>query len=246
MVNKKLNNVERFELAFNRIHSRLKELSKATNSDRFIDLLQENKEKYSVFRYHFHKLKQFAKLRNAIVHERVEDGFYIAEPHLSVVEEIERISEEVLNPPTVYSLASKPVIQVDASATLPDFLDVIAKYGYSQYPVYDQHQFKGLLTNSGIVRWFSENIPFDQKQLEQITIADILKLEKDRQVAFIGKEQNIYDLENLFELYFKNRKKLEAVIITEMGEQHAPPLGIVTSWNLLQIDHSTNSLYDEK
>jgi predicted transcriptional regulator len=242
MINQNKNNkVERFEYAFNRIHSRLKELSQANNSDRFVDLLQDNKEKYSAIRFNFHKLKQYAKLRNAIVHEKIEDGFYIAEPHLSVVEEIEKISEDVYHPPSVYSLANKPVIYLKSHTPLTKILSLFAKYEYSQYPVYENGHFKGLLTSGGITKWLS-NVEGGVHKINDTKAEDVLKFEKRRNVACLAKNANMYDMENVFHQFYENKQKLEAVLITEDGDQDQLPLGIVTSWDLLQIDHTTSSL----
>ncbi|WP_159462001.1 CBS domain-containing protein [Salirhabdus sp. Marseille-P4669] len=240
MNSKNLDNVQRFELAFNRIHARLKELSKGSNSDRFVDLLQENKDKYSAFRYHFYKLKQYAKLRNAIVHEEVEEGYYIAEPHMSVVEDIERISESVFRPPSAYKLATKPVIHLNITTPLEKMLEIISRYGYSQYPVYDGKRFKGLITDGGIARWLSDHIPKGYSFVKTCSVSNVLETERKKNVAFMAKHKDVYELENLFTQFAQKKLKLEAVIITETGDQHELPIGIITSWDLLQIDHSTN------
>ena len=243
MEHKALDKVQRFELAFNRIHARLKELSKGSNRDRFIDLLQENKDKYSAFRYHFYKLKQYAKLRNAIVHEEVEDGYYIAEPHISVVEDIEKISESVYHPPKVLDLASKPVVFLHVQTPMEQVLQLISKHEYSQYPVYEEQRFKGLITEGGVAKWLADHIHESFDVIKRCCASDILEIEKKRNVAFMKKDKDIYELENLFEQFSKKRLKLEAVIITETGDQHEKPIGIVTAWDLLLIDHSTSSIH---
>lgn len=237
-----LDKVQRFEIAFNRIHTRLKELSKGSNSDRFVDLLQENKDKYSAFRYHFYNLKQYAKLRNAIVHEEIAEDYYIAEPHISVVENIEKISESVYHPPSAFTLAAKPVIYVNLTMPVEKLLDIINKYGYSQYPVYEHKRFKGLITDGGIARWLSAHIHEGYTFIKKCNVEHVLKSEKMKNVAFMEQSKDIYELESLFEQFSQKKQKLEAVLITETGVQHELPLGIVTSWDLLQIDHSTSSI----
>jgi hypothetical protein len=43
-------------------------------------------------------------------------------------------------------------------------------------------------------------------------------------------------VEELFEDHHLAHKKLEAVIITENGNMSEKPLGIITSWDLVEID----------
>ncbi len=81
---------ERFESAFNQIHENLKKLVSA-DTDKFTSLLRYGNHLKSVQAYQ-DELYQYAKLRNAIVHEKVSPGYYIAEPHEKVVERIEKIA----------------------------------------------------------------------------------------------------------------------------------------------------------
>ncbi|MBB6454210.1 putative transcriptional regulator [Salirhabdus euzebyi] len=237
-----MSRAERFEIAFNQIHSRLKELTKNRKTDRFVDLLQVNSEKYSSIRENFSQLKQYAKLRNAIVHEKVDNGYYIAEPHEDIVEDIERISHLVYHPPSAVKLASKPVIFFDIYTSLQKVLSTIEKHGYSQFPVYEEGHFKGLLTEGGIAKWFSQRIKDGVITINNVRVADILELEKRRNVACLEKKSSVYDVENTFEEYYKKKQKLEAVILTENGGQDQAPIGIITSWDLVEFDHDTASM----
>ena len=40
----------------------------------------------------------YAKLRNTLVHEKIDSDFYIEEPHQNIVEDIERMAEEFEKP----------------------------------------------------------------------------------------------------------------------------------------------------
>ncbi|QHS22693.1 CBS domain-containing protein [Virgibacillus sp. MSP4-1] len=236
------NHVERFEIAFNQIHSILKERSKDMKTDRFADLLQENREKYGVLNSNYYKLKQYAKLRNAIVHERIDKDFYIAEPHADVVDDIERISDILKNPPKAMDIASKPVEFFKAESSIKKILAAIEKYGYSQFPIYEQGHFKGLLTEGGIAKWVSRTIQNDCVNLDQVTAKDILQVEKRRNVACLSREQTVYDVEDAFQTHYEKRQKLEAILISEDGNQDSSPLGIISAWDLVKIEHTTISL----
>ncbi|MBM7656256.1 hypothetical protein JOC76_005817 [Neobacillus cucumis] len=51
-------------------------------------------------------------------------------------------------------------------------------------------------------------------------------------------EGNIFEIENIFEKAYKKKRKIEGVIITENGKIDEVPLGIITAWDLIQIDYT--------
>lgn len=231
--------VERFEVAFNKIHLKLKDLING-NQDHapFSELLYLAKNKRNVIHENFELLKKFSHLRNTIVHEKVKEGYYIAAPHIDIVREIEMICELLWRPPLALSIASQPVIIRDPQTSLEEILAIMKKEGFSQIPIYDEMGFKGLVTEGGIVNWFSKNVVDGLVSIEGIKAGDILSVEKPHNVHFISRKQTIYNLEDIFEEYFNKNQKLEAILITEHGKRTQKPIGIVTSWDLVQIDNT--------
>lgn len=61
-------------------------------------------------------------------------------------------------------------------------------------------------------------------------------------MKFLSKDCSIYELEDAFEQSFNDNEKLEAILITQNGLQSQKPIGIVTSWDLVRIDHTTVAL----
>ncbi|KGX91009.1 CBS domain-containing protein [Pontibacillus marinus] len=234
--------VDRFEIAFNQIHTKLKKLVRNESNHNFMNLLYKARDRHTTIRYHFQELKQYAKLRNALVHERIKEGFYIAEPHLEVTKKLEDISEALHKPPYALTIASKNVLYFNHRSELKEVLKAIERYGYSQFPIYNEGKFKGLLTEGGLAKWFSEQITGDYISVGDITANEILQVEKPHNVAFLAKDKTSYDVEELFEDYFDRNQKLEAVLITETGNENEKPLGIITTWDLVQIDHTTVTL----
>jgi predicted transcriptional regulator len=232
--------VARFEAAFNRIHEKLKELVKDTHDHTpYGDVLYTARKNHNIIRYNYENLKQFGYLRNAIVHKKIREDFYIAEPHDRVVEEIERISEILLKPPLALTVASQPVKSYSPSTSLIEILAMMDEKGYSQFPIYEENVFKGLLTDGGIAKWLSRHLNNKTAYLDGVTAADLIPLEKKHSVKFLARNSTIYDLEALFEKSFEENKKLKAILITELGSQLQKPIGIVTTWDLVRIDHNT-------
>ncbi|MFG6119246.1 CBS domain-containing protein [Thalassobacillus sp. B23F22_16] len=228
---------ERFEIAFNQIHQQLKAINGFPKNDNFMELVQRSKQKHSVIRHYFDNLKQYAKLRNALVHEKIRDDYYIAYPHREVVEEIEKIKQTLDQPPKAIEVATRPVLFFKSNSHLTKIVEAFNRFKVSQFPIYgDNQRFLGLLTNDGVVRWLSQNMQKGCIQLEDVRAADILKLEKNHNVRFLSENNSIFDLESSFERSFEQNQKLKAVIITADGSQHNKPLGVVTTWDLIKID----------
>ncbi|ENH96996.1 hypothetical protein J416_07962 [Gracilibacillus halophilus YIM-C55.5] len=224
---------ERFEAAFNRIHDQLCSYAQEHNQHvSFTEVLQKARTKHQVIDVHFDLLKQCTKLRNAMVHRKIDHDFYIAEPHEDVVDEIERLSKQLEQPPAVTTIASQPVEFFYSDTPLRKILQTIQERGFSQYPIYQNQQFTGLLTESGITQWLSAHS--QDVTIEQTTAKDVLSFEENNHVSFLAQSANIFDIQMTFDAYLKHQRKLEAIIITEGGVAHQLPVAIVTSWDLMK------------
>ncbi|MGR9048523.1 CBS domain-containing protein [Halobacillus faecis] len=229
--------VEQFEITFNQIHQHLKELNGFPKNDNFVELLQRSKLKHSVIRIHFDQLKQYAKLRNAIVHERISGDYFIATPHEDVVRALKRIKRTLDQPPQALEFATRPVLFFKEDTALSHVMEAFDQHGISQFPIYTKDRaFSGLLTNDGIVRWLSQNHTNERIVLENICAVDVLPVEKDRSVEFLKAGATVFDLEERFERSLNENRKLKAVILTETGSPDDLPMGIVTTWDLIKVD----------
>ncbi|WP_101842465.1 CBS domain-containing protein [Halobacillus sp. Marseille-P3879] len=229
--------VERFELAFNQIHQILKDMNHYPKNDNFVELLQRSKER-SVIKEHFDTLRQYAKLRNAIVHERVRDGYYIASPHLEVVEELEYIKRTLDQPPKALDIATRPVMFFYADSDLLEVMQAFRDHAVSQFPIYDGMggRFLGLLTNGALVRWMSGHAENGAVTVEGVRVRDVLQAEGVRNAEFIPERSTVFDVEDVYEDRHVEGRKLKAVIVTEDGRCDSSPLGIVTAWDLIKVD----------
>lgn len=227
----------KFETAFNRIHKQLKEMVKGTDSDAFVELLYSGYKNHSLVRKYKSELHQFAKLRNAIVHERVNADYYIAEPHIEVVERIEEIAREFEKPQTALSIATSPVFYYYEDAYLKDVLKVINKFDFTRFPVYDKDdKYVALLTSTEIIQWMAKHFSDSVVHFEDVRVKELLTKGKNYFVTFVDEYASLYHIEELFERYHTRGKKLQAVIITETGDRHGKPIGVITPWDLLDSD----------
>jgi predicted transcriptional regulator len=227
---------ERFETAFNRIHKALIQAVKNARTDKFTDLVYKGKN-HAFIRYYEHDLCQFAKLRNALVHEKIEEGYYIAEPHMDIIKKIESIADEFEKPETALSIATKPVYYFQEDDMLADVLDAIKKYSHSRFPIYNQEsEYAWLLTSAEIVKYLAEHFANAKMDLNKVKVKALYNERKQHHIVFVSQNSSVFEVEDIFEEYQARNKKIEGVLITKNGSPKEKPNGIITSWDLLESE----------
>jgi predicted transcriptional regulator len=228
---------ERFEVAFNQIHDEIRNLVKFHDNDHFIELLHQARNEHSSIRRHFDDLKSFARLRNALIHEKSRRDFYIAEPHLEVVEQIESIAAFLKTPPSILTIASNKVKTYESQDEIKDILVDMQNYSFTQFPIYHENRFSFLLTERGMRSYFAGRLKGNVIDLSGQKLCDIKPFENTNTVKFVSKKMNIFELEDLFEERVQRKDKLEAVIITETGSEKEMPIGIISPWDLIKTEN---------
>ena len=225
---------ERFETAFNRIHKVLKDIVKHSNTDKFTELVYKGKN-HILIRYYEKDLCQYAKLRNALVHEKINSNYYIAEPHKEIVEDIERIADEFEKPKTGLSISSKEVFYFYEEDNLKDVLACIQKKSHSRFPIYNnKEEYSWLLTTKEIIIWLASQFDNPKINLDKVKVKELQNSKHVNRVEFVSQNATVFEIENIFEDDHKNKNRLEAVLITPSGKKTEKPNGIITSSDLLE------------
>ena len=86
-------NSSRFLVAFNKIEKFLKEINDSKDYVTFFKSIDLAGRKNATVRKYEDDLREFADLRNAIVHHRTSTEYALAEPQMEIVELIERSEE---------------------------------------------------------------------------------------------------------------------------------------------------------
>ncbi|WP_234969283.1 CBS domain-containing protein [Bacillus massilinigeriensis] len=226
-----------FEAAFNRIHKALKEMVKKSENNSFVELLYTGYKSNSLIRKYKNELHQFAKLRNAIVHEKIDIDYYIAEPHKEVVDRIGEIAFHFEKPQLAVSIATSPVFYYYEDSYLKDVLKIINKFEFTRFPVYDRDgEYTALLTSTEIIQWMAKQITSTSITIENVKVSELLSNKKNYYVRFVAENATLFEVEELFEEYHTRDKKLQAVIITKKGKPNEKAKGIITPWDLLDND----------
>ncbi len=180
------------------------------------------------------ELRSFGDLRNVIVHAKVRPNQHLATPSLWAVERIERIRDGLTSPGLAIPTFQREVRTVKATDKLLQVLRLIRQCDYSQFPVYEDDRFRGLLTENGITRWLAHHVVKVRQPLEQATKVSVKSLlgeeEHHKNYQFVRRSAPVDELL----VTFAKQPLVEALLITETGKRTEKLLGLATRWDILQ------------
>jgi predicted transcriptional regulator len=230
-----MQNSERFLVAFNLIEKQLRTIIRKNYYISFYKAVEIASKTNAEVRSFREDLKEFSDLRNAIVHERTEANFIIAEPHDTAVQKMEFIEKEISKPKKAIPLFQSEVTTFQANDTLEDLLKSIDENRFSQFPVYNDNEFVGLITEGGITRWLSHVRHKDVISFSEVMLQDIIAYEEvGNNYRFVSRETNIYEIKEIFLQQFEEKQtKLNALLITQHGKPNEALLGIITAWDII-------------
>jgi hypothetical protein len=229
-------NSDRFLAAFSAIERHLRELTGRGKDAGFSAAVGAASKSDAAVRRFESDLREFADLRNAIVHERT-DGHVLAEPNDRTVEEIERIISLLLDPPKVYKEFHGKVCSLSVGEPVGSAVRSMFEGSFSQIPIYDDgNGFQGLLTANTVARWLGANVKDDLFSLDETSVADVFGFTEDKDnFSFLSRDSTLFEALERFQTYESNGKRLEAILITQTGKPSEALLGITTVWDLPRI-----------
>lgn len=232
----KTSNARRFINAYNQIDYALRAQYNMKRSMSFSDLIRKAVVLNHIVRKYEDDLVDFGRLRNAIIH-RSNDEFIIAEPHNDVVLKIEKIARLVTTPPTALSICKEDVLTVDYNVSIQNVIKLMAQYSYSNLPVYKNGSLIGIANGQKILENLGDQI------LANNNIDNYLKTKKIENALGHDSPFKQYEVlpsnatvEHVLDLYYKNRKLL-AVLITKEGTMNEPPIGILTTTDVIEMNN---------
>ena len=228
-------NAEIFIDSYNKIDAQLRELYGFKPQQSFTVVERRSAEKNTVVRRYKNELTDYARLRNAIVHQST-DGRVIAVPCDDVVEDILRIERQLCTPPTVgEKLREKQVTSIDAAISLRQAVLLIARTGYSNLPVYEGKRMVGILNNRRIIKALGEVLREGGSAdafLSQTAAGEVVE-PSDLFVyyRYVGKQDSLQSVLDAFE----SNKKLLAVCVSETGRAGERIVNFITPADLAAI-----------
>lgn len=224
----------RFIMAYNRLDQGLRMIYSIKRSLTFADLIRKVASVNTIVAKFEEDLIDYGRLRNAIVHGSKDE--IIAEPNAEVVEKLEKIARLINTPPKVVDcLKKREVFSVDGSATLREVISSMGKFGYSIIPVYISGTLIGVINRKMIVDSIAKFILNGQNLDDALNapISDCTAIySATSHFELVSKNITV---ENLLYMFGQNRK-LSSVILTENGNYNEPPISVVVSADIIELN----------
>ena len=228
-----LNLIQQFEADYNAVDHFLRISLGSNKQASFTHLAKEYSHKHPGWG-DANLLMTIAEVRNAIVHGKTEAYRYVAVPTPATVEDLRACRERLTNPARASPTFQRKVETVSINDTLARVLKIIGKRDFSQFPVYEDQQFLGLLTENGITRWLALHVSTELSlvELDDVLVKDVLQNEEERiNYYFVMRDMRVDVLTRLF----ASNEMLEAVLITARGKESESLLGIATRWDIIHL-----------
>lgn len=230
-------NAQRFINAYNQIDYSLRVQYNFKRSMNFSDLIRRSVLVNHIIRKYEDDLIDYGRLRNAIIH-RSNDNLIIAEPHDSVVVNIERIARLITTPPNaLQTICKEDVFTVEYNVKAKKVIALMAEKSYSNIPVYKDGALLGIANGQKILEWLGTQINKKVNIEKMLNETDIIEVVTHnamfKQYEILPASSTV---EEVLDLFNKNRKLL-TVLITKTGSMQELPLGIITTTNIVEMNN---------
>lgn len=218
----------RFLSTFNQIEKHLYSITKTQQHTPFSGVVERAATQSAVIRQLKSILKDFADLRNVLVHQ-YDSEKEIAIPSVEAVADLEDLAEKLLSPPTLLSLFAMQVEICHSTDPVGTAAKKMHSHSFSQLPVYENDRMIGLLTAETIARWLAVRLEGDIGMLEEEPINKVLPHQENQSYhVLMGREATVFDALEEFEKSLHSGKSLDAIVLTHSGKATEAPLAIIT------------------
>lgn len=229
-------NAERFIMAYNQIDYALRAIYGFKRSLSYADLIRKAVPLNSVVRKYEDELIDYGRLRNSIVH-KTNPNYVIAEPHIEVVEDFEKIAKIISTPPLALGrVCKRTVLTCDSDISLKTLLGLMSSTGYKNIPVYEDGQLKGVAIGLNVLEVLGDRSLSGENLedfVEKNTVTRVMSRLEDSKY-FIVCDKNL-TIESALNQFYLSRK-LQLIIITETGHLNEKPLGVITVADILDMN----------
>lgn len=229
-----MTNYEQFIILCNKFTRLLSDTYDLKSTSTMGQVIRILRNRHPLIKQHFEALDSYADLRNVLVHEKY-DRVVLAQPSDHVIRHFEWIYESLLTPVTLKDLMEKEVITIDANASFRTLLGLIKKHGFTHYPVFEDGNFLGVFTDSGVTHALAQT-PFEQlTELYQSSIKSLIQFDEHmKDVLVVLQKDSIF---NVFYALQQHKKNIETIlIVTQTPLLHENQIkGLIVSKALTKI-----------
>lgn len=225
---------EEFIQLFNRVADSLWQLVNPEKFAAFGKLVDVAATRSAAVHANAAALKQFAMLRNAIVHDADYPPHIVAVPSSEALSKFKQVAQEVLEPKPLIPTFATQVRCFSLTDKLHKVLGFMREHDFSQVVVRSSDGRLGMLTVEGITWWLADNTGANQNPVNAATIGDIIALEPPGGFMIMGPNKTIFDAADAFRnVIHCEATRLYAIVITGNGDDSDTPIGFITPWDVL-------------
>lgn len=232
---------------FQELEKIIKESANKPDNTRFHDALYSASENNDYLQRNKGLVEDLYALRNVFAHR--QRGKYVASINKFAIKELDKLINNLIDPPTVISKFKTKVFQAELEDWYYDIADVMVSKTYTHVPVWETKKggiydgFVGVLSYTTVFEWFvKHHVSEEQKEFtEQVEPGDLSEINKKYlnppivNYEFIEEDSSIYSIPPLWDKRTRQQKRLDCLLITKNGKKGEPITGIITSWDLGSI-----------
>lgn len=223
------------------IEGRLRRMTKSPPQVSFGQVVSLAVQRHRALDEFDNDLREWAELRNALVHQR-GGGHLIADPHPDVVAEAQAVRQALEVPAKLLDVVGMvDVVRLADSDNVATAAMTMLRASFSQLPIYREGRFVGLLTAETITRWLAAGLQLDRAVNRQTPISELLPHTEDPDnVRFLGPESTVLDGLDAFDVFARSGRSLHAILVTEDMKRDRPPQSIVTAFDTPRLLDALN------
>ena len=236
-----MSNAQAFLALFNKIEQFLDKLNNSTEHHGFRRLVDDLSKHNSLVANYKLELVDYLELRNAIVHKSTD--MPIAEPYPEIIKKMQRIYDDLSNPPKAINIAAKPVYTCTTKTPILEVIKEMNQNFYTSIPIYYQNQFIGVFSDNSLTRWLAHtNKPLNLKNILVSQVQDYFDKadNKFNSYKFMNIETDVFTIKRAFTSFTEEKMRLGAIFLTQNGQKNEKIQGIITAWDLPKINQPIN------
>jgi hypothetical protein len=200
----------------------------------FAQLVDAASKRNAAARTYAEDLKQFAKLRNAIVHDSAYPPQIIAVPSEEAIRKYSHLVRAVLEPAPLAPTFSVQVRCFSLCDPLTTVIAFMKHNDFSQVVVKGGDRRLSMLTVEGITMWLAGNLDKVAGHVENVTLQAVIAHEPAGAFIVLAATKTVFDASDAFtNSIHLDATRLYAIIVTETGDDTEDPVGLVTPWDLV-------------
>ncbi len=182
----------------------------------------------------------YRNLRNLLTHEPdVRNGNYVILTQ-KLYDDFSRDVDRIMHPKTALNIAVKEssIYKVKQGEIISNVIETMLEKNYTCTPIVDNtEKLIGVFSSHSLMLYFNKYKDGIVEEPQKATIADLIEFcsldeNKEIEYKFVAKTCDEYYIKDLFKKSLVDKKRLEALFVTENGHSSEKLLGIITHWDL--------------